>query len=230
MVLQSKGKIFLSAERGLVQSETRRCYSCFNSADYQQAHKEPFGDLYVLNDITLAGGESFHLQMEEDSLVLMLPVVGAIAYRDAWGDEMLVNAGQIQTLNLPKGMQIELTNPYKDELINFLQIAIRKPVQSGRALSEITDFDMEGGDKILKEIVSRDAVSVLLGKFDGRQEAIHHVNDHKRGLFAFVIEGAFEIQGRLLEAKDGLALWNDHDIEMEALSNGAIILLIEPHV
>lgn len=60
--------------------------------------------------------------------------------------------------------------------------------------------------------------------------AIHHVNSNKKGVFAFVIEGAFEIQGRLLEAKDGLALWNDNEIEMEALSNGAIILLIESYV
>ena len=43
----------------------------------------------------------------------------------------------------------------------------------------------------------------------------------------FAIEGAFEIQGALLHARDGLALWRTDEIEAEDLSNDAIILLIE---
>ena len=43
----------------------------------------------------------------------------------------------------------------------------------------------------------------------------------------FVIEGAFEVQGTLLHARDGLALWGTDKLEKEALSNDAIILLIE---
>jgi len=37
----------------------------------------------------------------------------------------------------------------------------------------------------------------------------------------------FEAEGRLLHERDGLALWDTVEIEMEALSNDAIILLIE---
>jgi len=43
----------------------------------------------------------------------------------------------------------------------------------------------------------------------------------------FVLEGAFEAEGRLLHSRDGLALWDTNEIEIEALSNDAIILLIE---
>jgi len=41
------------------------------------------------------------------------------------------------------------------------------------------------------------------------------------------IEGAFEIQGTLLHARDGLALCGTDEVEVEALSNDAIVLLIE---
>lgn len=44
---------------------------------------------------------------------------------------------------------------------------------------------------------------------------------------AFVLQGTFEVENRLLEAKDGLALWNTANIELEALSNEAILLLLE---
>ncbi len=45
--------------------------------------------------------------------------------------------------------------------------------------------------------------------------------------FAFVLAGAFETEGRLLHERDGLAIWDTDKIEMEALSNDAMILLIE---
>ncbi len=47
-------------------------------------------------------------------------------------------------------------------------------------------------------------------------------------MFVFVVLCAFEVRGRLLQVRDGLGLWNDtNNIELEALSNNAIILLIE---
>ena len=45
--------------------------------------------------------------------------------------------------------------------------------------------------------------------------------------FVFIIEGAFEVQNRLLEARDGLSLWNLSKLEFEALSNDAILMIIE---
>ena len=45
-------------------------------------------------------------------------------------------------------------------------------------------------------------------------------------VFAFVIDGVFEVQDRLLHARDGLALSNFKAIDFEALSNESVILLI----
>ncbi len=65
-------------------------------------------------------------------------------------------------------------------------------------------------------------------KFAGRKEAVYKISRQKNSVFAFVIQGAFEVQGRLLHARDGLGLWDDTNlIELEALSNDAIVLLVE---
>ena len=69
--------------------------------------------------------------------------------------------------------------------------------------------------------------TVSIGKFSGRGETIYKLPNRNSGLFAFVIEGAFEVEGRLLHARDGLTLWETEEAEMEALSNDAIVLLIE---
>jgi quercetin 2,3-dioxygenase len=68
---------------------------------------------------------------------------------------------------------------------------------------------------------------VSVGKFNGRGETAYQLQDIKPGALIFVLEGAFEIAGRLLHARDGLAIWETTVIEIEALCNDAILLLIE---
>jgi hypothetical protein len=46
-------------------------------------------------------------------------------------------------------------------------------------------------------------------------------------VFVYVIEGAVEFQNRLLEQRDGLALYSVTTSEFEALSNDAILLVLE---
>ncbi|MBC6988212.1 hypothetical protein H9I52_00875 [Hymenobacter sp. BT491] len=45
--------------------------------------------------------------------------------------------------------------------------------------------------------------------------------------FAFVVTGAFEVEGRLLHKRDGLALWYVQEVELKALSNDALVLVLE---
>lgn len=66
-----------------------------------------------------------------------------------------------------------------------------------------------------------------IAKFSGRQTAVQSFRDNTKAVFCFVIEGAFKLEERLLHAKDGLALWNSRQADMEALSNDAIVFLVE---
>jgi hypothetical protein len=67
----------------------------------------------------------------------------------------------------------------------------------------------------------------LFENMKGRQEDIYHLKNPDHGLFVIFIEGAFEVQNRLMEARDGLSLQNPGKLEFESLSNDAIILIIE---
>ena len=61
----------------------------------------------------------------------------------------------------------------------------------------------------------------------GREESIYKVKNAGNCLYIFVIEGAFEVDNKLMEARDGLAIWNADEIEFEALSNDAMLLIFE---
>lgn len=88
------------------------------------------------------------------------------------------------------------------------------------------NFDLNTSKNQLQAI----GKNCYIGKYTGREEGVLTVNGTK-GIFGFVIEGAFEFQNRLLETRDNIALWNEDNealqIEFEALSNDAIILIVE---
>lgn len=237
MLPQTEGKMFLAGERGHSEQDWFRSYNTFNFGSYRHAHKTPFGPLYVLNDDTLAGGRSFVQFMEWDSDVILIPTVGAVHYTDNAGNNTFVEAGQAQLYTIRKGTTFEISNPYDDALINFIQIWIRRDDAAGTGTTpRLFSFDLEQNRNALVQITSTEADAlqgdashpkISIGKFTGREEALYKLLKPENGVFFFVLEGAFEVQYRLLESRDGLSLWGTSEIELEALSNDAIILAIE---
>ena len=70
-------------------------------------------------------------------------------------------------------------------------------------------------------------ISIYCSTVSDWAETAEPIKNKKNGIYAFVIEGVFEVQDRLLHTKDGLAMWDAEEIDFEALSNGAILLLLE---
>jgi len=237
MVPQSNGKMFLSEERGCSELEWFRSCHTFNFGNYRNEHKAPFGALYVLNEDTLAEGCSIALQVEEDSVVVLIPVVGTIAYKAGPANTGMVEAGQAQLLPAPAGLSVEISNPYEDTPVKYLQLWIKTPGRTAAAGSHLFSFDLEASPNRLVEMfcpsvlpAAAAAFAAVIGKFAGREETVYKMTNPANGLFAFVLQGAFEVQYRLLHAGDGLGLWGLPEIELEALSNDAIILFLEVSV
>jgi redox-sensitive bicupin YhaK (pirin superfamily) len=233
MMVQTKAKIFLADERGLNETAWFRSWNTFNFGKYQQEHKKPFGDMYVLNDDTLEGGRSLSMLSEEKSYVILLPVIGAIGYKDSLGNESLIAAGQLHLIALDKGVTIQIINPFKEEMVNFLQLWIKADATTQTVHPYLSTYDVNEFANDLVEVSPKSIgeldlpFSISIGKFSGRGETIYQSKNNNTGLFVFVIEGAFEVEGRLLHARDGLALQDIEQVEMEALSNDAILLIIE---
>jgi quercetin 2,3-dioxygenase len=235
MIQQSKGKIFLAEERGSSQAEKFSSRSTFNFGKYFNEHKKPFGNIYVVNDEILDAGCSLKIQAEDLSYVILLPVMGAIASKDSSGNKNLIAAGQAEIINLDKGATLEISNPFDEGAVNYLQIWIKADqniIAKGNESKLCTYNVNESIDRLINILPDKLATTSLpfaawIGKFNGRGETVYHLRGEKSGLFVFVIEGAFEVQGRLLHARDGLALWEINDAEIEALSNDAIIFVIE---
>jgi redox-sensitive bicupin YhaK (pirin superfamily) len=233
MIQQSKAKIFLAEDRGLNETKDFRSLHTFNFGNYFNEHKTSFNNIYAVNDDTLDGGRSLSMLVQQYSFIIILPVIGAVNYKDSSGNESLIAAGQVQILTLDKGVTIEIGNPFEEQLVNFLQIWIKASAVPAPAVSFLDSYDVNQNMDGLVCIspVAEDVPSlpfvVSIGKFNGLGETIYQLQHSESAVFVFVLEGAFETQGRLLHTRDGLALWGTDKVEMEALSNEAIILLIE---
>jgi quercetin 2,3-dioxygenase len=233
MVQQSQGKIFLADERGCDENQSFRSLHLFNFGNFFNAHKVPFGNIDVINDDTLAPGKSMNLQIENNAYVILIPVIGAVRFNDSRGNENLLAAGQWQLIKMVAGEKIEIHNPFKDALVNFLQVWVKGDERLLLSLPLSFTYDVNSKINGLVSLSPShfEALSFKLsiGKFNGRADTTYVMNKHA-AVFLFVIEGAFEADGRLLHPRDGLALWGTEQIEMEALSNDAIILVIETQI
>ncbi|MCP1381709.1 pirin family protein [Runella salmonicolor] len=223
---QIEATIFLADQRGCSQTDWFRSFHGFNFGAYHSEHRQPFGRLRVFNDDTLAAQKSLKMQVDENTEVILMPLVGAIEYRDSLGETGFVEAGQVRIFSAARGMEYEITNPYPDELVNFLQIWLTGNEQEFTPSLIQNSFDFQQKNQLLPLLSTQ--TRAYIGQFGGREEGIYevqHPNTH--GIFVFVIEGAFEVQNRLLHPRDGLALKGVDTVDFEALSNDAILFLLE---
>lgn len=226
MMIQADATIFLADQRGVSQTDWFRSYHSFNFGAYQAENREPFGNLRVFNDDTLAAGKSLKMQVDENTDVILLPLVGAIEYSNSLGDTGFLEAGQVQVFSAAQGMEYEITNPYSNELVNFLQIWVLGQKEQFIPKTTQNSFDFQDKNQLLPCFYN--LAYGMIGKFEGREEGTYQVQQPERnGVFIFVIQGAFEVQNRLLHPRDGLSLTHVTEVDFEALSNEAIVLILE---
>jgi redox-sensitive bicupin YhaK (pirin superfamily) len=230
MIAQTPGKIFLADERGLAQSDQFRRHSTFSFGSFAHPHKGPFGPLFGLNEETLAGSHALEFAVAEAAQVLVLPITGAVALHAGGAADTVVEAGETVLLSLAAGSTLRVRNPFGGELVSFLHIWLRAEATVAPAAAPLVGFDFDQLENRLLPLRPDgpgEPAVVSLGRFAGRHEAVYGLRNPAASVFVFVLAGAFEIESRLLHEKDGLALWDVAEIELEALSNDALLLVLE---
>jgi hypothetical protein len=223
--MDSATKIYLSEQRGCTQSKEHRSFHTFNFGDYQQQSRQPFKNLVAFNDETLLPKASVIYPVTDDLLVFLLPVIGGIQYKLDGGLNQFVEVGESSLLNVKKNSWIEISNLYQEEPVNFICVWLTDASQGSLPIH--STFELDAAKNSLITLVSSGNIFCRIGKFASRTDFQVKLNRHTFGLFAFVIEGAFEFQHVLLQQRDGLSIENISEIEFEALSNEAIILIFE---
>jgi hypothetical protein len=226
MISQSDAVIYLASQRGCTQSTTYRSYHTFNFGTYLNEHRKAFGNLTGFNDDVLAVGKSVALTAPKNALVFIIPIAGQLRYRLGENEPSEVSVGKVHGLRIIAGAQLEIENT-DTELINFIHVWF-SDVDS--EYNEFIEFKfLLNENKLIPFLLNahQSIVKMSIGRFAGRAESIYKISAPAKGAFVFALEGAFEVNNRLLQARDGLAIWNVDEVEFEALSNDAILFIIE---
>jgi len=122
--------------------------------------------------------------------------------------------------------------PSQEHSVSYLQVCIPLPVKTTDTVVQLVNYEdvnthLNSLANVLPVHGQEYPFCIYIGKFSGRGETTYNSRFKKNCVFLFIIEGAFEVEGRLLHAGDGLAIRDEKETGIEALSNDAILLLLE---
>jgi len=224
--VEKSGKVYLADQRGLIENSSVRRYSTFNFESFFNEHKAAFQNLFICNDDSVAAGKLNFYLAKANSLHLFMPITGGIDIV-AKNMEFSLETRQVQLLSLEKGEVLEISNPFKNDVSNYLHLGMTNDFVFFK--DQLFSFDFEKNPNKLIDIIFgyKYPFKLSAGIFTDREKGNYKLQEKSNSLFTFIIDGAFEIEGRLVHARDGVTFWDTDDVEFEALSNNAILVNLE---
>jgi len=226
MITQIPAQIYKSDARGVFNSAKHNRFATFNFERYQDLSRNGFGSLKILNEVILAPQQQITRGISSNTNLIILPLFGGIEYKDSIGNEEFLRVDQIRVIAADDDLEVEIFNPYKEENVSYLEIDFQMGRQYFKNYFQQYKFDFNAHNK-LNNLFEIERAIGFIGIYDGRKEGFYALKNADNGVFVFVIHGAFEVENRLLEAKDGLGIKKTSTIEWEALSENAVLLVIE---
>ena len=236
LVVKVTAKIYPSAQREKSESVLFTRLSTFNFEN-SKGKFPPFGTLMALNDETIRGQNKIFRHIEQDTIIVILPLFGAVVYKDSLDNEDIIDTEQLRIFSAKKGMTYELTNPYRDGLINYLQIWIAPETNTFIADSQQQQFSYSRKNELFplfsNEKASENVPTIpqscfgYMGIYEDRKIGTYELLQPTNGLFAFVISGKFQFGNHELSPKDGISIVGNDKIMFESLTENGVILLLE---
>jgi redox-sensitive bicupin YhaK (pirin superfamily) len=229
-------QIYKSDLRGITEDDAFRRLSIFNFEHHFDESRKPYGSLLALNEESLGPKHKIFRHVESDTEIIIIPLAGAVHYSDSLGNVDIIETEHLRIFSANDGMTYSLENPYGEGLINFLQIWIRPEKTSGsQSVQQKFNYPgknvlfpiFTGDDSDAQTLKIRQYAFGFMGIFDGRKQGSYTLSKPGNGLFVFVVSGAFEFENRLIEIHDGLVLNEVETAEFEALSENALLLVME---
>lgn len=224
MIAESNTRIFLANERLKLQNPFTQNFTTYVPQQTGRAGSPTFGALSSVSEGRLNGGISLLSEAELDTWVLFIPFVGDLVLTCGHEPSLSLVEGEVHVRAFKKGELYEIRNPYVEDTIHFFQLRFAFGLSQP---FEVVPMEMESYPNCLRPILRSKDLLITLGQYEGRKTGKYVPEKAANGLFVYVMDGTFECEDRLIQEGDGLALRSVNALGFEALSNGAVLLVVE---
>ena len=196
-----------------------------------------YGVLRVLNDDIVDPGQGFGTHPHNNMEIISSPLEGVLEHRDSMGNVALISKGDVQVMSAGTGIRHSEYNKSDVDAVKFLQIWVIPNKRNVEPRYDQITLDPKLSHNNLYQILSPDPLDegvwihqdawFSMGNFDEGYAITHNQHKPGNGLYAFVLNGNFNIQGVALESRDGLGITGAEQVQITAGSKDAALLLME---
>ena len=223
--------------RGFANHGWLQSHHSFSFANYHNPERVHFGALRVLNDDTVKGGMGFGKHPHDNMEIISIPLEGDLEHQDSMGNKAVIRKGDIQVMSAGTGIYHSEYNKNSDEAVKFLQIWIFPNKKNVTPRYDQITLNREDRRNTLQQVLSpsKEDAGVWIhqdawfhmGLFDLGHHQTYAFKKENNGVYAFILEGSFTINGNKVSRRDGIGIWDTDQITISADEDNAEILLME---
>lgn len=210
----------------------------FSFANYYNPERMHFGVLRVLNDDVVKGGRGFGKHPHDNMEIISIPLRGDLEHQDSMGNTAIIKQGDVQVMSAGTGIYHSEYNKNKDEEVRFLQIWMFPNQKNVTPRYDQITLEKDKGKNDFQQILSPDANDegvwvhqnawFSMGELEEGCEKTYQIKASDNGVYAFVLDGAVNIEGQQLDKRDGFGVWDTDSITVRATKDAKILLMDVP--
>jgi redox-sensitive bicupin YhaK (pirin superfamily) len=223
------------ATLGAFRNEWLNAKHHFSFGHYRDPKRMGFGRLRVWNDDEIAPGTGFGAHPHENMEIITYVRQGAITHKDSLGNVGATRAGDVQVMHAGTGITHAELNQ-ESEPTRLFQIWItpdKMGVKPGWGAKEFPRATGEGlqvlasgrpGDAESGALPIHADAALLAAKLANGERARYHLASG-RAAYLVAASGLIKVNGVLAQARDGIALHEEPEVEIEAVEAAEIVLV-----
>ncbi len=230
-------KYYKAGDRGLKDLGWLQSNLTFSFSNFYDPIERGFGLLRVFNDDFVESERGFGLHPHNNMEIISIMLAGSMNHIDTLGYKEVVKKDWVQIMSAGSGLRHEEHNVGQDQ-VNFLQIWIEPKLQNIMPRYQRRYFPEADRVNKLVTVVSPEEgqahcwinqnAKLSLGYFERGEEIKYSFNPLNKGVFIFSIQGAIQVNGKPLNTRDAIGIWETDTVAINALEESRFLVIEVP--